>query len=293
MQNYAPGGAIQVTFDLRNEAGDVLIPTALRWRVLDEAETVLQDWTALTVQSGDTQVSVSIIGALNILTPPALRGIRTVELDVETASGFISKSESVMIQALSQLSMGSNTFLTYAQALMIAQDFSPATLGGWWSNTGREERERALTEAHSSILRMPVIVDNRAKLWTAGMEITDLAGSPVSNRIWSVGVYPDDTRLMPGMRQRWLSHVTAAELESAVPERQMTAIRKAQLLEASAIMENNPVMNARRSGLMSMTVGESSQFFRTSKPLDTPVVSPQALEYLKPYIRYVTKIGRG
>lgn len=293
MQNYAPGGAIAVTFDLRNEAGDALTPTALRWRVIDEAETVLQDWTPESPMPLVPQLAVTIIGPLNILTPPATRGIRTVELEVTTVTGIIMLSQSVMLQALTQLSVGVNSFLTYAQALMIAQDFTTSALEGWEANPSREHRERALAEAHASILRMPIVVDNREKLFTAGAEITNIPYAPVTNRIWSIGVYPDDTRLYPGMRQRWLSHVKADELLTAVPDRQMVAIRKAQLLEASALLNVNPVIAARRNGLMSMTVGESSQFFRPGKPLEQAVLSNQALECLKPYIRRVTKMGRG
>lgn len=255
MQNYAPGGAIQVSFDLRNEAGVALIPTALRWRVLDESDTVLQDWAALAVPAANEKAVATIPGVLNTLVAPATRGIRTVELEVTTATGNMMLSEQVMIQGLSQLSLWNNTFLTYAQSLMFAQDFAPGTLSGWELHTPREDRERALVEAHTAIMRMPLVVDSR--------------------------------------RSVWLSELSAQELSEMLTHRQSIAIRKAQLLEASAVLEANPVLIARREGLMSMTVGESSQFFRSGKPLESAMISSQAIEQLKPYIRHVTMLGRG
>lgn len=47
----------------------------------------------------------------------------------------------------------------------------------------------------------------------------------------------------------------------------------------------------RRAGIMSATVGESSQFFRTQKPIEG-VVCKRALKELTPYVINRVKIGR-
>lgn len=267
MQNYAPGGAIQVTINLLNEAGADLTPVALRWRVLDEAETVLQDWTVASLPAPtEKSVTVTVLGALNILTPPATRGLRTVELEVTTAAGMVVLTESVLLQATSALMVGYNSFCTYAQALMTVQDYSDRTVTGWESAT-RDQRERALIEAFNSIRRMPLIVGVEENLYSAGRGLVRDYG--------------------------WLSLLEPDEYLSNVSARQQKALRAAQLLEASEVMNADPVLIARRNGLMSMTVGESSQFFRTGKPMEAPMLSSQAIEILKPWLRYSTTIGRG
>lgn len=275
MQNYTPGSAIQVGIELRDESGGVLDASVLRWRVLDEEDTVLQDWTPLTRTHIEDRVEVTILGALNILTPPATRGIRTVELEVTTVGGaLLTLSQSVMLQASTQLSLWHNSFMTYNQTLMLVQDLSVQSAAAWDRAGSREDRERALTEACASIRRMPIVV---VEDWSKQQQRHD--------------TYPGTQRLFG--ERRWLTDLAPGEMQSVLSQVQLLALRRAQLFEAIAILDANPVLMARREGLMSMTVGESSQFFRTGKPLDLPVMSTQAIECLKPYLRYITAIGRG
>lgn len=293
MQTHVPGSPLKASFELRDDSGLILEPIALRWRVIDESETVLLDWAQAPVMLSTGIVILEVPGAVNTLLPPATRGIRNIELEATLADGSVLlRSQIVMLAAQTQLQVGVNSFGTYLQALMHAQDFTADTLVGWGSVESRQEREAALIEAHQAMRRMPIVVDNRTKLWAAGMDVTDIGGQPVSSRLFSIGVFPDDTRMLPGQRQLWVSFLKPGEYQSYVAEQQKQILMKAQLLEASAILEADQTLAMRRKGIMSTSVGESSQFFRTSKPLELPMISQKAIGLIKPYLRWSVAVGR-
>lgn len=270
MQNYAPGNAVKVSLDLKNEAGDLIAPTALRWRVLDEAEAVLQDWTALALPSDPVEaVQVTVIGPLNILTPPATRGMRSVELEVTTDEGVFTVTREFLLQGSTALQLGYNTFATYNQAVLASQDYSDEPIAGWSRAEARDERERALIQAHQAIMLMPL----KFKLVRADPQASQHpAFAPT---------------------EIWLADLLPELFVDAVPAHMRKALLHAQLLEASAVLNADPVVMARRNGLMSMTVGESSQFFGQSKPLETPMLSRHAMDLLKPWLNHTVRLSRG
>jgi hypothetical protein len=85
--------------------------------------------------------------------------------------------------------------------------------------------------------------------------------------------------------------LTAAEIE-ALPALFLQALRMAQIAESDSILGGDPVGELRREGLMSKTVGESSQMYRPGKPLVMPV-SDRAMRYLAGYVRRSLVVGRG
>jgi hypothetical protein len=252
MQNYAPGNAIVVTFQLRNEASEVITPTALRRRVLDEEQMVLQDWLSAVVSDlSEDEVSFTIDAALTHLMAGANAGVRTIELEVTTDAGKLVLTESVLIQATTSLMPGLNSFVTYSRALMVSQGFTTTAMNGWNNTLQRDERERALQQAFRSIMQLPVRVK--------GVHVRDML--------------PEQFAL-----------VAPALID---------ALRNAQVLEASAALEADPVMTARRNGLISMTVGESSQFFGESKQLNNSLLSTEAFAIISRWLDYSVKLARG
>jgi hypothetical protein len=276
MQNYVPGNPVILSFALQGEDGTVLTPTALRWRVLDEDDTVLQDWTPVAVPDNYQEtLELTVLGALNILTPPALRGMRVGELEVTTALGAVIVTAQALLQGTTGLSMGLNTFSTYNQATLVSQDFSSTTLIGWLRSEQRDERERALIEAHRAILQLPLKVC-----------VTDVEGDdPQASQGFPFGGWTS-CRTVP------LRDIKPGDYTLRVPLVMRKALASAQLVEASQILDADPAMLARRNGIVSMTVGESSQFFGQGKPLDTPVLSKQVLKILSRWLDYSTRIGR-
>ncbi|GAL22948.1 hypothetical protein JCM19235_1249 [Vibrio maritimus] len=63
------------------------------------------------------------------------------------------------------------------------------------------------------------------------------------------------------------------------------------MLEAEHLLGGDGTEDLRAKGVMSYTVGEVKQFFRTSKPLDL-VVSKHALRYIGRYVQYNRRLSR-
>jgi hypothetical protein len=65
----------------------------------------------------------------------------------------------------------------------------------------------------------------------------------------------------------------------------LLALKKAQVAEANAIVENSPIRDKIRSGIISETIGESSMFFTRSMPSGKfHGLSDDAYEYIKPWV---------
>lgn len=270
MQTHASGSAVLVSVDLTSVTGSALVPTALAWRVLDEAGTVIQDWQDIPVNGSEVAtVSVTIAGAFNILTPPATRGIRTVLLRVTTDSGEFLLSSDVMLQTISALAPWHNSFQTYQQALLATHDYPEVAMSAWVRTSDRAERERAMIQSHRAILMLPIYVG------------LDDFSAPLSADSLKKVV---DGRL--ALRD------LALDDHAFISARLLHALRHAQVLEANEALNADPVVLARRNGLMSLTVGESSQFFGASKPLENPMLSKPALDLLQPWLSYRVRIGR-
>lgn len=263
MQTFAPSKPVTLTFSLQTE-GEVLVATGLRSRIKDEADTVLQDWAAVTLplETGDATVEVTVIAGLNILTPPATRGARVVELEVQTVEGTIVLSQSFMLQGSTALTFGSNTFLTYTGAVVEAANFVPMQMPGWHA-VDRAIQEQALIEAYGRIMRLPIVIE-----------------------------YDDSQSIVRDIGEDpWrLVDLTPAQI-ARLDAKMLASLKTAQLVEANEILSDDPVKAARRDGVVSMSVGESSQFFGTSKPLDLGV-SPRTVQYLQRWLRYGAVLAR-
>ena len=66
---------------------------------------------------------------------------------------------------------------------------------------------------------------------------------------------------------------------------------RCQLAEADSILGGNPIERQRIMGLLSHAAGESTHFYRTSKPLELPISKRAAVE-LRGIINYAVRIGR-
>lgn len=127
----------------------------------------------------------------------------------------------------------------------------PSTPG--WDSAGRQTRIAALKEAYIAI--------NTLRFTVADF-LTDFA----------------------------LVDMTADDI-SAIPTDFQLALRMAQIATADLALGGDPIDHKRRMGLMSETIGESSNMFRPGKPmLDS--IGQRAYRYLAPYLSIAHKIGR-
>jgi len=87
-----------------------------------------------------------------------------------------------------------------------------------------------------------------------------------------------------------INHLTPDEF-AALTEPLQVALRRAQVIEADYIMGGGIIDRKRESGLMSETIGESSNMFRPGKSVELPVCK-RCARALAGHITFAMKIGR-
>lgn len=88
-----------------------------------------------------------------------------------------------------------------------------------------------------------------------------------------------------------ITKLSAAQLDALAPE-YLACLRRAQVLEADYLLGGDEAGDIRRAGIMSATIGESSQFFRTQKPIEGAVCK-RAMKELSRYVINTVRVGRG
>jgi len=264
VDTYKSGSAVVSLFSLKEGEG-VLAPTSMRWRVLDEEGNLIAPWADIAVVPDADTVDIRTDGPMNTLVPPQLRGIRIVELEVTTADGAVVLELAHMLESSQLLVPGINSFQTYYQAVLEAQLYTDDSMAGWVSQGDQAVRQRALSEAFDRIRMMPVVIE-----WENDQSILVTA------------VFNDPPRL------RDLTSEQILRLDA----RLMKALKKAQLTEANSILDGDPVRQLRTAGIQSMTVGESSQFFGSARPVDTNGVCEATAKILARWVRGRIRIGR-
>jgi len=269
MQSYSPGTPVVMNFLLEDDSGAPIVPNSYRWRLSDESGAVLQDWQLTNVSnpaSLDGVVTITIPAILTTLAAGQVRGARSVDLEITQGSQIFNLTQAVIIRGSTALVVGVNSLVTYLQAALLSEDLSQRTMTGWNGNLSQADRERALTEAYKRLDRMNLKLEIDAQTRVVG---------------WR------------GDRVVLSDFDTPAKL-AGLDADLLAALKRAQVIEASEILRDDPVAMAREEGLMSTSVGESSQFFRTGKPIPKWIcpISEAALAEIARWVRISVRIGR-
>lgn len=262
MKSYYSGFDTAITIDLVDDDGNQYIANSAQYRVLDESEVEIVPPGAATLQDAGASVLVSVPALSNTLAPGVFRGLRRIELMVNTGEGTVLQSESYMIVANEQLIVGVNSYQAYSEAQLNSMDIPNLAA---WGDATQKERIAALVESHTRLGRLQYSISSLAD---AQDRLTPAAVTNISN----------------------MAELTAAEL-SALPGSFMLALKKAQIIEADTALGGDPIDEQRRGGLMSTSIGEVSQMYRPGAPL-VLAVSARALRYLTGYVKFGMKIGR-
>lgn len=189
----------------------------------------------------------------------SVRQLRTVEFRLRLKTGnTILRRVIYGVEPPEVLIAGVNSFQSYSEAVLVA--FSIPNLPGW-DAADEQQRQAALVEARHRITRLHFRDASRGQSY---LNVEVLVG--------------DISRLAP----REFKNLSV---------RLRAALCKAQVAEADALLGGDPESQRRTSGLIHETVGESSQTWRPSKPLDLPV-GRKALGYLSGFISLSKQIGR-
>jgi len=264
MDVYGSGVDVTVEIDLIDRSGTVITPVTADYKVYDETGALLGS-SSLTVVGSESSLSVTVAAADNIITDP--NGARTVLLNVQSVSGTHQLTATYVIQLFGFLSVPVQSGMTETEAAILNVDM-PSIIG--YDNATEEDRRAALLEAWSRLSRMAY------KPWRE-YDKTSASSAYETHPT----IVDGDFRLNELDAGGW----------AVLPAPFKAALKRSQMIEADVILEGDPTWDRRVDGLMSKTVGESSEMFRPGKPVIT-AVSMKAMRELSGFLSFSVKIGR-
>lgn len=277
---YLVNTEVKLTIELADSAGNYINANAVTYRVLDQDENVLVPSTpAPAFIPGLARITIIIPPELNrINTTVGTREIRSVELTCVTADNTTAFSKSYGIELADPLVAGLNSFQSYAQAQLSALDIPniPA-----WQAATEDERMAAMIEARQHVIQLNFSLLNS----NVNFGQDQLTYVP-EGQYQSAYVARNSLFIFNGN----LGLLNPTQF-AALPERFRKCLRQAQIVEADHILDNGGLDAKRQIGLIEDKIGETSQRYRATKPLELPVCR-RALSYMSYYITFSKKIGR-
>lgn len=260
MQAYLAGNAVTLRIPLVDDNGAVVEATAIDYQVVDHLGTILVVKVALPgFVSPAEEALVTVAAPQNALAVGAVREGRQVNLFCTTSAGITYLNFGYVIEAAEILVEGDNSFQSLTHAELTA--FGMPDMVGWSAAT-KAQKISAMLRAHQSICQFRYRYE--FDLWQDRVER-------------SFGV--NDLSLL------------TVEQYNELPEEFQTALRNAQVVQAEDVLNGDPNATLREQGVMSQTVGESSQMFRPGKPISLPICR-EAFKYLAKYVVTSVRIGR-
>lgn len=262
MKIYLDGQALSVAIPLSDE-GVCIVASAVEYRIVDHAGTELVAKTPVSgFIAGDPQVIVSITAQVNTIAASAKRELRVVELYLTTEAGTVKLTHEYVLESENILEKAVNSFQGYHEAVLLSLDI--ANLPSF-NDALKADRITALINAWSNI----------GKLYLR---------------------YVDDSEMtrviVPWTESGNVTRLTAEQFD-LLPEAMKLAIRRAQVMEADYLLGKSASLEElRTSGVVSNTVGESSQWFIQAKPYEG-ILGKRASRELARFIVKRTAIGRG
>lgn len=191
-----------------------------------------------------TGVPVSVAyGAYLVETPSVAnqlgtlrRDIRVVEIEITNVDGVKSvRSFEYLIESADVLAEGENSFQTYPSAILASLSVSSLSA---WNESSKDDRITALIDARLCFgpLRFRYAFDDNKSV--------DLQSESLGNI----------TTITPS---QW--HALPADFKAAVC--------RAQVMQADYLLSRDTRTDARAAGLLSQTIGESSETYAKGKPI--------------------------
>lgn len=264
MDTFAPSTDISLTFDMSDEeTAEIIEPVSANYDLFDDEGVQLVNAEPVPVSGGEDELTITIDANMNTIT--GTEGARTAVLNVTTASGVKMLSKTYLLARFSILSVPAESGMTLAQSEMLTVKMAQAVLENW-PHESDKRKTGALREAWNRLSRIPF------SPWREFQQVP--------------------TTTQPYLRSGdfALNDITADDWIS-LPENFRRAVMRAQLIEAAVILDGDPTWDRRQDGLISKTVGESSEMF-TSKKAAFTAISPKAQREVSAYIRRRISIGR-
>lgn len=264
MKTFMPSTEIILSFDMVDEETmDIIDPVSATFDLFDDEGTQLVESRAVTVLGGEDKLDVTILASENVVT--GAEGARTAVLNVVTSNGSKQMAQTYLLARYSFLQVPAESGMTLVQSEMLAAKMAQSVLETW-ADQEEKRKQGALREAWNRLSRIP---------FTPWREFEETSiNTPTHLR-------SGDFSLNQMSADEWAS--------LPIPFRE--AVKRAQLIEAAVILDGDPTWDRRQDGLISKTVGESSEMF-ASKKAAFATISPKAHREISAYIRRRITLGR-
>lgn len=268
---YAADTGIQIALSSADEGDVPIMAASVKIQIRSDAEDILLPFTQVTsFVANDTTYSFQIPQSVNQLSPGNVREGRIIVTEFTLANTLIITERSMyIIERGNVLVPYVNSWQTLAQAEVLSLSMSGVDD---WKQSSDDQKLISLESAYASLCRLTytVLDPNSSGLKTA----LGFDDSTASNR-----VLISDINSIDGL------------IVQTFPQPFLLALRRAQLAEANFSLSDQSITEKRAGGLMSETVGESSQMWRPGKPILLGACRA-ALNELIGYIHYGKHIAR-
>lgn len=263
--SYTAGSVCKITLPMTNELGEQISGVSYAYTLYDEAGLVVSS-AADVIPSGSYDLELTIPATSNVVEPGERYGARQIVCVVTDATGDTHQLvETYVLRTNAFLSVPAESAQTLMQSMILTKSMAQAVLENW-NYAEEEEREAALIEAWSRITKLRLVP------WLN-------SDTP-----------PDDLFELYRGNKLILNQLTSDQW-SRLPTHFTLALRRAQIVEAGVLLGGDPVFERRMDGLLSKTVGESSEMFRSTAPIKSSI-SPKARREISLYIDNSVRIGR-
>lgn len=262
MNIFAPGSKVILTFDMVHPVSlDAIDPASANWTLFDDEGTELVSNQGLTVAGGEGQLSITIVQAHNVIS--GSNGARTAVLLVTNAAGEqVTMEQSYVLQGVTALAVPASSGMTMAKAMMVANEMGNDLITTWLEADAPEQK-RSLLEAWRHVARLSFLPFN-------GLDATGVDNDIAEGRF----------RLNELTAENW----------AQMPQQFVDAVRRAQLIQAAVILGADAAFDRRMDGLLSKTVGESSEMFAARKPVSA--LHPKARAEIMRFLNRTITVGR-
>lgn len=266
MERYLDGNAVTIAIPLEKD-GVCLDVSAVEYRITNHIETELVGRSSLSgFTSGDAQAFITVSAAVNTLQESVRRELRVIELYLTTPAGEVYLAHEYLIEAASQLVFGLNSFQTYREAVLLSFDIYSISS---FNTAEKTDRIAALADAWKNIGKLYLRYVNELE-----NEMTRI--------------------IVPWAESGNVTELTAEQF-ALLPEQMQLSIRRAQIIEADALLVGDDTAESYRAqGIKQITVGESTTMFAGSvtKPY-RGVCATRTMQELSRYIYRPKRVVRG
>ncbi|HHF3053204.1 TPA: hypothetical protein ACPJ1H_004021 [Vibrio alginolyticus] len=262
MRKYLSKKAIDFAIPFLDEQGESISVAKVLWEVLDEKESSIAAGE-ITPAVDDTQVVIELGSEICTISNGQNTEVRLLKITLVAQESEVSIREYFTLENEQTVTPAENSFVTYLEALRLMPEFPQFVA---FNTATEQERKAALIAAYRNI----------GNIEFAKGALIDNEGSPM---------------LTDSGDSFWTTLQITPELYDVLDKSVKQNLEFAQMVEAEYILGGDGTEDLRSKGVLSYSVGEVKQFFRTSKPLELSV-SKHALKYIGRYVQYDRRLTR-